>query len=94
MTTKKHNCPNRFQGDGARGGCFVEIEATEREGIANLQVGWSCVVVHRQDIPISWLSEIIAIATAHKGGVAGYLAEQRHGGDSYALQCDPVERVT
>lgn len=75
--------------DGARGGCYFEIEPSEKEGMAQLNVGWSYVVVHRDEIPVSWLSEVIAIATGHKGGIAGFLAEHRYGGDSYALMCDP-----
>lgn len=85
----KHQCPNRYAGDDAKGGCFFEIERGEKEGTARLDVGWSCVVVHRDEIPVSWLSEVLAIATGHKGGIAGFLAENRYGGDSYALMCDP-----
>ncbi len=72
----KHQCPNRFHGEGARGGCYFEIEPSEHgEGFADLRVGWSCVTVHDGKIPVTWLSEIIAIATGHKGGVAGFLTE-------------------
>jgi len=93
----KHVCRNAYHGEGARGGCFVEIEQTDREGFAVLDVGWSCVIVHRGEIPVSWLSEIIAIATGHKGGIAGFLAEHNYGG-GYALMCDeplvsPAERA-
>ena len=86
----KHVCPNRYAGES--GGCYFEIGPSKKEGRAVLDVGWSCVVVHRGEIPVSWLSELIAIATGHKGGIAGFLAEQRYGGDSYALMCDPKER--
>lgn len=85
----KHTCQNRYQGDGARGGCYFEIEASEKDGVAQLDVGWSCVVVHRAEIPVTWLSEVIAIATGHKGGIAGFLAEHNCGG-GYALDCDPA----
>lgn len=88
----KHICPNNFHGEGARGGCYFEVRATEREGTADLQVGWSCVVVHDGEIPITWLSEVIAIATAHEGGIAGFLAHHNYGG-GYALQCDPPRKV-
>lgn len=88
----KHVCRNAYYGDGAKGGCFLEIQPSEREGFAVLDAGWSCVIVHRGEIPVSWLSEIIAIATGHKGGIAGFLAEQRYGGDSYALMVDPEVR--
>lgn len=54
-----------------------------------VKAGWSCVIVCDQEIPISWLSEIIAIATHHEGGIAGFLKTQQYGGDSYALMCDP-----
>lgn len=84
----RHVCLNRFAGEGARGGCYLEIESSDREGVAQLDVGWSCVGVHRGEIPVSWLSEIIAIATGHKGGIAGFLAEHNYGG-GYALMCDP-----
>jgi len=86
----KHTCPNRFHGEGARGGCYFEIEPGQSEGKAYLDVGWSCVGVHRAEIPVSWLSEVITIATAHKGGIAGFLAEHNYGG-GYALMCDPVK---
>lgn len=84
----KHTCPNRYAGEGARGGCYFEVEPGESEGMAQLNVGWSCVVVHRKDIPVTWLSELVAIATGHKSGIAGFLAEHNYGG-GYALQCDP-----
>ncbi len=87
----KHTCANRYAGEGAKGGCFVEIEPAGKEGVAHLDVGWSCVIVHQGEIPVSWLAEVIAIATSHKGGVAGFLEEHRYGGDSYALMCDPPE---
>jgi hypothetical protein len=92
----RHQCRNAYHGEGARGGCFVEIEATDREGIAYLHAGWSCVIVHQREIPVSWLSEIIAIATAHKGGVAGFLREHSYpdDGGSYALMVDPAPEVT
>ncbi len=84
----KHQCPNRFHGEGAKGGCFFEIEFSGTEGIALLDVGWSCVIVHSKEIPVTWLSEIIAIATSHKDGISGFLAEHNYGG-GYALVCDP-----
>lgn len=87
----KHVCPNRFVGEGANGACFFEIETEGKEGIANLHVGWSCVIVHNKEIPISWLSEIIAIATGHVGGIPGFLAQHGCGQEGgYALQVDPV----
>lgn len=85
----KHQCPNRFGQEGAKGACFVEIEQGEKEGIANLKVGWSCVIVHNKEIPVSWLSEIIAVATGHAGGIAGFLAEHNCGG-GYALKNNPA----
>lgn len=88
----KHICPNRFAGEGARGGCYFEIEASDKKEHAILDVGWSCVGVHRGEIPITWLAEIVAIATGHEGGIAGFLAAQRYGGDSYALMCDPPKQ--
>lgn len=99
MKMAKHECPNAYHGDGARGGCFFEIEASERPEHAHLDVGHSCVVVHRGEIPVTWLAELVAIATLHKGGIAGFLAA--HGmaggdgsdpavGESYALMCDPA----
>lgn len=89
---KQQPLPLKFAGEGARGGCFFEIEKHEtKENFAQLDVGWSCVIVHRKEIPITWLCELVAIASGHKGGVAGFLAEQQYGGDSYALMCDPPE---
>lgn len=89
----KHVCQNQFAGEGARGGCFFEICDGDREGIANLEVGWSCVAVHGGEIPITWLSEIIAIATAHQGGIEGFLKHHNYGG-GYALECDPPKAPT
>lgn len=89
MPRKGHQCPNRYHGSGARGACYFEIDASDKEEIARLNVGWSCVVVHQRDIPVSWLAEVIAIATAHQGGIAGFLAEHQYSGESYALMCDP-----
>lgn len=88
----KHKSENRYAGEGARGGCYFDIDYVS-EGVANLRVGWSCVVVHQEDIPVSWLSELVAIATAHKDGIAGFLKEHENkiGGESYALMCDPVK---
>jgi hypothetical protein len=84
----KHQCPNRFHGEGARGGCYFEIEASENESKALVRVGWSCVTVQDGEIPVTWLAEVLAIATGHKNGIAGFLAEHNYGG-GYALQCDP-----
>jgi hypothetical protein len=82
--------PNNFSGDGANGGCFFQIESDGmQEGAAFLEVGWSCVHVYRGLIPITWLAELIAIATAHEGGIAGFLREHDYGDPSYALMCDP-----
>lgn len=93
----KHVCPNEYNGEGARGGCYFEISDTlhKKEGMALLNVGWSCVVVHRKEIPVSWLSELIAIATHHKDGIAGFLKENSYGGEeSYALMVDPPKPET
>lgn len=84
----KHQCPNRYHGEGANGGCYVEVEAGCTKGMVALDVGWSCVIVHRGEIPVTWLSELVAIATGHKGGIAGFLAEHNCGG-GYALEVDP-----
>ena len=81
---------NRYAGEGANGGCYFEVEHV-KEGRAILSVGWSCVRVHDAEIPVTWLSEIIAIASAHKDGIAGFLKENDYGGGSYALACDPAE---
>ncbi|WP_425070671.1 hypothetical protein [Sagittula sp. S175] len=88
----KHKCPNRFGGKGARGGSFFEIESPSYEhSTATLRVGHSCVIVHDREIPITWLSELVAIATEHKGGIPGFLRDHNWSGDSYALMCDPAK---
>ena len=85
----KHQCANEYRGEGARGGCYFEVSQSARNpDVAMLRVGWSCVAVHQKEIPVSWLSELIAIATAHPHGVAGFLAEHNYGG-GYALLVDP-----
>lgn len=89
----KHQCANRFLGEGARGGCYFEISDSDLPEHAELEVGWSCVVVHLGAVPITWLSEILAIATNYEGGIPGFLLA--HNGDtaseSYALRCDPED---
>lgn len=86
----KHRCENRFGGDGARGGSFFEIDSPNYEhGKANVRVGHSCVIIHDAEIPITWIAELFAIATEHKGGIPGFLADHAWSGDSYALMCDP-----
>ena len=86
----KHKCINRFDGEGANGGCYFEIERSNKEDIAILNVGWSNVVVYNGEIPVTWLSELVAIATAHVGGIDGFLKEHDYGQPSYALMCNPV----
>lgn len=93
MSRKPHVCANAYHGDGARGGCYVVISASDREEMANLEVGWSCVRVHDKEIPVTWLAELIAIATGHTGGIAGFLAEHDYGNPSYALMCDPAGKT-
>lgn len=92
MSKKKHKCQNRYAGEGARGGCYFEIEPSDKEGVAVLGAGWSCVVVHRGEIPVTWLAELVAIATGHPGGIAQFLADHNYGG-GYALICDPAEEM-
>lgn len=93
MARAKHECPNEYCAEGARGGCYFEISGP-REGEAHLEVGWSCVRVYNGAIPVTWLSEVIAIATAHEGGIAGFLRAHDYGGGSYALMCDPAPKHT
>jgi hypothetical protein len=91
MPKVKHECPNYYSDIGANGGCYFEISQGSKPGLAELEVGWSCVRVHTGEIPITWLAEIIAIATGHEGGIAGFLKHHEYGGPSYALMCDPEE---
>lgn len=84
----KHVCRNGFVGEGAKGACFIDIEPGETENLVRLKVGWSCVIVHDKEIPVSWLSEVIAIASGHAGGITGFLAQHNCGG-GYALEVDP-----
>jgi len=89
---RKQKKENKFGGEGARGGSFFEIESPDYEhGKARLRVGHSCVIVHDADIPITWLAELVAIATEHTGGIKGFLAAHQWSGSSYALMCDPEE---
>lgn len=90
----KHKCLNQYRGDGARGACYLELDPAEEEGKVHLGVGWSCVVVYQsaKPVPISWIAEVIAIATDHEGGIEGFLRENHYGGsESYALEVDPPE---
>ena len=81
---------NQFYAEGANGGCYFRIEELKNK-LIHMDVGWSCVVVHDDSIPISWLSELIAIATSHEGGIGGFLASYQYSGSSYALMCDPIK---
>lgn len=91
MAKQKLHINSLYAGEGANGGCFFEIEDGDKPQHARLRVGWSCVIVHddKVEIPISWLSEVIAIATGHKGGIVGFLEEHKQ---EYALVCDPPEK--
>jgi len=90
----KHKCENRFGGSGASGGSFFEISSPSYDHeTATLYVGHSCVIVHQKEIPITWLAELIAIATEHKGGIAAFLQHHGWSGDSYALMCDPAQEA-
>ena len=82
------NPDQMFAGEGANGGCYFEVERGTGEDTAFLRVGWSCVKVHDGEVPITWLAEIIAIATTHDGGIAGFLKEHDYGSPSYALMCN------
>lgn len=81
---------NQYMGQGANGGCIFEIEGTDESGEADLTVGWSSVIVHRGPIPVTWLAELIAIASGHPEGIAGFLKQHDYGQPSYALMCDPA----
>ncbi len=86
----KHKCPNAYNGEGAKGGAYLQLSDFDcRDGEVRLEAGWSCVIVHQKPVPISWIAELIAIATAHKDGIVGFLREQEYGGPSWALMCDP-----
>ncbi len=90
MSKRPHVCRNAYHGEGARGGCYVEIAASDdKPEHVHLAVGWSCVRVHDAEIPVTWLAELIAIATEHKDGIAGFLRAHDYGSPSYALMCDP-----
>lgn len=78
-----------YSGEGANGGCYFTISDGDKPGRARLDVGWSCVVVHQREVPVTWLCELVAIAVAHEGGIAGFLREHDYGNPSYALMCDP-----
>ena len=91
----KHKCSNSYNDDGAKGACYFHITDTNKEGVAYLEVGHSCVVVHAKPIPVSWLAELVAIATLDEGGVEGFLKKHGIAGNddshgSYALACDPA----
>lgn len=94
MSRGKHKCENAYRGEGARGGSYVDIRATNIENVVFVDVGHSCVVFHNKPIPVTWLAEVIAIAAQEEGGIEGFL--KKHGicgnddsFNSYALACDP-----
>lgn len=90
---KKINRINAYFGEGGNGGCFFQIADGDKPQHVLLRVGWSCVIVHDDDkeIPVTWLAEVISIATSHKGGIVGFLEEHNQ---EYALVCDPPKEST
>jgi hypothetical protein len=93
LKSRTHSCPNAYCGDGAKGACYVNVSAGDKSDHLLLEVGWSCVVVHHTSIPVSWLAELVAIATGHDGGIVGFLREHDYGNPSYALMCDPPSEI-
>lgn len=58
----KHVCPNRGAFEGNNGGSFIEIDATEKEGIIRLRVGETCVMAVDQEISVVGLAAVLAWA--------------------------------
>lgn len=58
----KHQCPNRFSGEGNNGGSFVSIDETGRDGVVRLRVGNHCVITIDQEIGVVALAQILTSA--------------------------------
>lgn len=58
----KHQCQNRFSGEGNNGGSFVTIDPTDREDVVKLRVGNHCVITIDQEIGIVALAQILTFA--------------------------------
>jgi hypothetical protein len=86
---RKHH--KSYSDDGANGGCYVNIDVTNHDGVAWLNVGHSCIKMHDKPIHVTWLAELITIAELHDGGIEGFLKANSRSvlGESYALACDP-----
>lgn len=48
--------------DGNKGGSYVRLGSTEREGFCALEVGETCVVTVRQELPVAWLAAVLTYA--------------------------------
>lgn len=74
----KHQCPNRFAGEGNNGGSFVTIDETGRDGVVRLRVGNHCVITIDQEISVVALAQIltgakdIGFAKMMKEGFSGW----------------------
>lgn len=61
----RHICPNRFSAEGNKGGSFITLDETGREGIVRLRVGNHCVVTIDQEIGVVALAQILTAAKDH-----------------------------
>ncbi|MFT4056884.1 MAG: hypothetical protein QM681_20430 [Novosphingobium sp.] len=58
----KHQCANRFSGEGNNGGSFVTISETDRDDVVRLRVGNHCVITIDQEIGVVALAQILTSA--------------------------------
>lgn len=48
--------------DGNRSGSYIKLARSEREGFCAIEVGETCVVTIREEIPVAWLAAILTKA--------------------------------
>lgn len=53
---------NVIEVEGNKGGSYVRLASTEREGFCALEVGETCVVTVREVIPVAWLAAVLTQA--------------------------------
>lgn len=84
----KTKIPDHIEVEGARGGSFVRIDKTDREGIVDIEVGHSCVITVRHELPVTWLAALLT--HAKDIGFENAMGDREQFPADYALMCDPV----
>lgn len=87
MARKAQSIPTYVNVEGARGGSYVHLEQSEREGYCRVEVGHSCVVTVDCELPVTWLAAILT--NAKDVGFRSAMGDFGQFPADYALMCDP-----